>query len=141
MNNLDEWAEGTEDRPETEGTQGEDVAPEVSEEMEESPPEPEASADTKELPELEMEEAEPEQAEEAAIIDLNTATEADLQALPGIGPALVLKIINVLDPFIQLLLQRVELDLKRAHGFVETLHLGSGQGNLFFIAVRFIDFS
>ncbi len=94
MNNLDEWAEGTEDRPETEVSQGEDVAPAVSEEIEESLPEPEAAGDTKELPELAMDEAKPEQVEEAAIVDLNTATEAELQALPGIGPALAARIVS-----------------------------------------------
>ena len=62
MNNLDEWAEGTEDSPDLEATEGQDPAAEVSEEIEEPQPEAEAAEDTKELPELKTEEAEPEQA-------------------------------------------------------------------------------
>jgi competence ComEA-like helix-hairpin-helix protein len=97
MNDLDELAEGMEDSPELDLTEPQDATPEVSEQVEEPLPEPEAVADTKELPELGAEETEPEPAEEVAIVDLNTATETDLRQLPGVGPALAARIVSYRD--------------------------------------------
>ena len=83
MSEHDELVEGQEELPD----------PETETEVEESLAEVVEVAEEVEL-ESEVEEVEAEPEEDLPLVDLNLATEAELQTLPGIGPALAARMLS-----------------------------------------------